>query len=67
MNDFCKGCKNYSTNNGKMRMDQPVRDGKFCTKFNWNLERVKTWVQKISDQKGDKLPVMKLIPGDCYE
>lgn len=64
---YCKGCKKLATDNSSMKtVGVGAKAGNYCKRFGWNLDRVKTWVQKQSTQKGVTLPAMTRIPGDCY-
>lgn len=65
----CKGCKHHRNDNGAMRVQgNKTIVGNFCLKFAWNLDRVKTWVQKKEQVKTIvKLPMMYKVPEDCFE
>ena len=64
----CRGCRHYSNDNKAIKTPgRPIQIGNFCEKFAWNLDRVKTWDQKLSNKKGITLPPMKEFPKECYE
>lgn len=65
--DKCRTCKRYANTNEKMRNDHKIIVGDFCLKFKWNLGRMKTWDQKLSDKKVVNFPSMTKIPKGCYE
>ena len=65
--DRCRTCQNYDSTNQKMAGGRKTIVGDFCLKFKWNLGRVKTWDQKLSEKKVINFPTMSKIPGDCYE
>ena len=66
--DKCRTCKHYANTNDRMRSQgQKVIVGDFCLKFKWNLGRVKTWDQKLTDKKVINFPKMTKIPGDCHD
>ena len=64
----CKECQYYANTNEQMKpYGQIVQVGDFCLKFKWNLGRVKDWIRKQSNQKGNTLPPMSKLPKGCYE
>ena len=65
--DKCRTCKRYANTNQNMNGDRKTIVGDFCLKFEWNLGRVKTWDQKLSDKKVTNFPKMTKVPKGCYE
>lgn len=63
----CKNCKYYANTNLKMRNGNKEIVGDYCLKFKWNLSRMKTWDEKLSDKKVVNFSSMKMIPENCYE
>jgi len=60
----CKNCINYQ--NDSQGIAEKARSGNFCKKYNWNLDRVKTWTQKYSTiRQVITYPNMKVIP-NCF-